>query len=274
MIDNQNNLYGLLEQKPTKQLDEMLQAELQKEQVDGDSVRVILRVLREREVDTPVVIDDAAEQAWQKYLNDTSVSQKPARKQGWILRAAAMAAVLCVVLLIGPMTANAESFYDMLVRWTDSVMEFLIPSSFQPNATVYEFKTDNAGLQEVYEAVVGLGITDPVVPMWLPEGLVLSECKTINTSRKSSILANFIDGTNYFVLQVDIFNSGASRTYHKDDGSAAIREINGIAHTILQNDGEWTVVWSVENVQCLISVKCQEDVLYEILESIYGMEDV
>ena len=273
MKDNQNNLYGFLEQIPTQKLDAMLLEELQKEQVGGDAVRVILRVLREREEDMPVVIDDAAEQAWQKYLDDTSVSQKPARKRRWILRAAAMAAVLCVILLVGPMTANAESFYDMLVRWTDSVMEFLSPSSFQPNVTAYEFKTDNAGLQEVYEAVVGLGITDPLVPMWLPEGFEILECEISETSRVSGIAAIFSDGTNYFVFQVDLFTSGSSHAYHKDGVSAVTREINGVTHTILQNEGRWAVVWAAENVECFIGAECQEDVLYKILESIYGMED-
>lgn len=273
MRDNRNNLYGLLEQIPTKQLDGMLQAELRKEQVDSDAVRVILRVLREREADMPVVIDDATEQAWQKYLKDTSTVQKPVRKRRWVLRAASMAAVLCVIMLMGPLTANAESFYDLLVRWTDSVMEFLVPSSRKPNETVYEFKTENAGLQEVYEAVLELGIKDPVVPMWLPEGFEILECEISETSRVSGIAAIFSDGTNYFVFQMDSYGSGTSRTYHKDDVSAVSREINGITHTILQNDGRWTVVWSVENMQCLISVECQEDVLYEILDSIYGMED-
>ena len=273
MRDNRNNLYGLLEQIPTKQLDEMLQAELRKEKVDSDAVRVILRVLREREADMPVVIDDATEQAWQKYLKDTSTVQKPVRKRRWVLRAASMAAVLCVIMLMGPLTANAESFYDLLVRWTDSVMEFLVPSSRKPNETVYEFKTENAGLQEVYEAILELGITDPVVPMWLPEGFELTECKISDTSRKRSIASSFSDGTNHFVLQVDIFNSGTSRTYHKDDDSALAREINGITHTILQNEGRWTVVWAVENVECFIGIECQEEILYKILESIYGMED-
>lgn len=273
MKDNQNNLYGLLEQIPTQQLDGMLQAELQKEQVDGDAVRVILRVLRERERGTPVEVDEVTEQAWQKYLRDTSALQAPVRKRSRVLRAAAMAAALCVILLMGPLTANAESFYDLLVRWTDSVMEFLVPSSLRPNETAYEFKTDNDGLQEVYEAVVELGITDPVVPMWLPEGFELVECKISDTSRKKGIAATFLDDTSCFLFQADVYSSGTSRAYHKDDVSAVAREINGITHTILQNEGRWIVVWSAESVECLIGVECQEEILYEILESIYGMED-
>ena len=39
MKDKQINLYGLLEQLPTEQLDEMLQGELQKETLDEDAIR-------------------------------------------------------------------------------------------------------------------------------------------------------------------------------------------------------------------------------------------
>lgn len=273
MRDNQNNLYGLLEQIPTKQLDEMLQVELQKEQVDGDAVRVILRVLREREADMPVVIDDATEQAWQKYLRDTSVSQKLARKKNWVLRAAAMAAVLCIILFMGPLTANAESFYELLVRWTESLFEYINPFDQWGDEEVYEFKTDNAGLQEVYEAVVELGITDPVVPMWLPDGFELISCGFDDTSRVKRIVSVFSDDSNQFVFQVDAYNSGTSHTYHKNDGSGMVQEINGIDHTIIKNEGRWIAIWSVNDTECFMTIECQEDILYKILQSIYGTED-
>lgn len=273
MKDNQNNLYGLFEQVSTQQLDGMLHAELQKEQVDGDAVRVILRVLRERESGVPVEVDEATEQAWQKYLRDTSALQASVRMRSWVLRAAAMAAVLCVVLLMGPLSANAEGFYDLLVRWTDSVMEFFDPNDKNTNSVEYEFKTDNPGLQQVYDTVVELGVTDPVVPMWLPEGYELVECKINDSSRKKGVAATFLDDSSYLVFQMDAYDCGTSRSYHKDDGSAVTHEINGITHTILQNEGRWTVIWSYEYVECFIGMECQEEILYEILESIYGMED-
>ena len=42
----------------------------------------------------------------------------------------------------------------------------------------YEFRTEHPGLQEVYDAVAGLGVTEPVVPMWIPEGYTLFMCRT------------------------------------------------------------------------------------------------
>ena len=273
MKDKQNNLYGLLEQVSTQQLDAMLQAELQKKQVDGDAVRVILRVLREREEDMPVVIDDATEQAWQKYLRDTAVSQKPAGKRGWILRAAAMAAVLCVVLLIGPLTANAERIYGMLTRWTDSIFEFFDPNDKNTNPVEYEFKTDNPGLQQVYDAVVELGVTDPVVPMWLPEGFELVEIKVTETSRNQGVIALFANESADVVFRLRLHEDDMPRVYHKDETYVATFEFSGVLHDILKNNESWTIVWTQGNIECVLSADCQEDVVRKMIHSIYVEED-
>ena len=41
----------------------------------------------------------------------------------------------------------------------------------------YVFETDHPGLQQIYDAVVEMGVTEPVVPMWVPEGYDLVEYK-------------------------------------------------------------------------------------------------
>ena len=109
MKDNRFNLYGLLEQLSTKQLDEMLQTELQKEAVDENAIRVILRVLRERETEMPVEVNEAAENAWVKYSAQSA--QYHAKKWGWAWRAATVTVILGAILLIAPTTANAERIF-------------------------------------------------------------------------------------------------------------------------------------------------------------------
>lgn len=270
MKDNQNNLYGLFEQVSTQQLDAMLQAELQKEQVDGDAVRVILRVLREREREMPVEVDEATEQAWQKYLRDT---ERPVRKKGWVLRAAAMAAVLCIVLLIAPLTANAERIYGMLTRWTDSIFEFFDPNDKNTNSVEYEFRTDNPGLQQVYDAVVELGVKDPVVPMWLPEGFELVDFKVIEMPRNKGVSSFFANGEAAAVFRLVIYEDNTPRSYHKDESYVTAHEYHGVSHKILNNNDSWTVIWVHDAIECILSVDCQEDMLYKVIHSIYVEED-
>lgn len=268
MKDNQINLYGLLEQLPTEQLDEMLQTELQKESVDENAVRVILRVLREREAETPVEVDEKVEQAWAQY-SAPSMSQYPVRKWGWAWRAATVAVILGAMLLIAPTTANAERIQGMLTRWTNSILEFFDPDDKDTNSVEYEFKTDNPGLQQVYDAVLELGVTDPVVPMWIPEGYELVEIKVGETSRKNNLVANFVSGQSFFVIAFEFYKDDTAHIYQKDETSVGIYEYNSVIHQLFRNNEFWTAIWTRENIECFITIDCQEDILIKIIQSIY-----
>lgn len=267
MKDNRFNLYGLLEQLSTKQLDEMLQTELQKEAVDENAIRVILRVLRERETEMPVEVNEAAENAWVKYSAQSA--QYHAKKWGWAWRAATVTVILGAILLIAPTTANAERIFGMLTRWTDSILEFFDPNDKDTNSVEYEYKTDNPGLQQVYDVVVELGVTDPVVPMWIPERYELVECKTTLTSRKKCVVSNFSNGQESIIIQFDVYQDRTARTYPKSENNIELYEFAGVAHTAIKNHELWTVIWSRDYVECFIIIDCQEDVLLKILRSIY-----
>lgn len=262
---------SVLERLPTERLRDMLREELQKQTPDADTVRRIMRILQEREEAENVEISPAVEAAWEEYLaNSPRAEAKSGR--GWLPRAAAVAVVLIVVHLAVPQGAKAGHFYEMLTRWTDSVLEFFDPDDTETNALNYEFQTDHPGLRQVYDTIAALGVTEPVVPMWLPEGYELTECKTTSTTRKTGVVANFANGSDIIVLKYDVFHNEVAHTYHKDETKGTIFEKRGIVHDIVRNNDFWTVVWARGNLECSLSVNCQEDTLYRILDSIYTTE--
>lgn len=272
-MNNKNNLFELLEQLPTEELDRMLHSELQKEPVDGDAVRMILRVLKKQDAEQETEIDAATQKAWEKYLRETKLQErKPAAKKTWLLRIAAAAAVLCIILFAAPQSAEAESFIGMLTRWTDSIFEFFDPRDRNTNQLEYEFKTDHPGLQQVYDTVVEMGVTEPVVPMWLPEGFELISQEFEETRRKESAVFTFKSNQEFLIIQIDSFNSEAPHIYHKDGTCFDTREIMGIEHAILKNNDIWTAIWTTDDVECFLSANCQEDIFYLIITSIYEME--
>lgn len=272
-MNNKNNLFELLEQLPTEELDRMLQSELQKEPVDGDAVRMILRVLKKQDEGQEAEIDAGTQKAWEKYLRETKLQErKPAAKKSWPLRIAAAAAVLCIILFAAPQSAEAESFIGMLTRWTDSIFEFFDPRDRNTNQLEYEFKTDHPGLQQVYDTVVEMGVTDPVVPMWIPEGFELVKREVEKTDLKRSAVFTFALNQEFLIIQIDIYNSEAPRTYHKDETYIDTREIMGIEHMIFKNNDRWVTLWSVNNINCTLIADCQEGEFYRIIESIYNME--
>lgn len=278
MQDNSiTSLRELLEKMPTAQLDQMLQEELDKEKPDGNAVRMILRVLREREKDMPVEITPEIQEAWEKYRRNTAVIDSREGKRripGWLIRIGSVAAVVAVLLFAIPREAEAESLFEKLARWTDSVVDFFSLDKANDNLLEYEFTSDNPGLQQVYEAVKELGVTVPVVPTWLPEGYELVEFKKTDTSQKRNVAANFGDSQNAIVFKVDIYEDDVSHKYHRDETAFNTYEIFDVAHTILRNNERWVVIWFQDNVECSLTVDCPEKTLYEILNSIYVTEGI
>lgn len=272
-LNNVTSLQDVLEQLTTEQLDEILQEELHKEQIDDHAVRLIMRMLREREEDLPAEITPEIEQAWVRYQDDIAIIEKGGsrrqRIRGWVVRAASVAAVFCLIILIFPQQAGAETFWERLSRWTESIVEFFGLKDDGARIVEYEFKTDNTGLQLLYNAVVEMGVTDPVVPMWLPEGYELVESKAATSPRRMGTYARFSDGTSETVLEVNVHLDDFAHSYYKNEETYDTYERNGTTFYIIRNETMWVAIWTKDNIECSIYIDCQEDTLDEILRSIY-----
>lgn len=266
-----------LERMTTPQLDELLNSELEKEAPNGDTVRLILSVLWEREKDMPVEITPGVEKAWMKYKKQIAkldAAEKRTEKfRGRILKAASVAAMLGLLVLAVPQQAEADSLFEKLANLTSSIVEFFSPGMANDNTGEYVFETDHPGLQQVYDAVNALGVTDHVVPTWLPEGYELVECKTDATPNKTSVSAFFEKDSDFSVLKYDMYNSDISHEYHWDGENIQLYEHYGEEYSLMRNNGRWVVIWFTDSAECSLTLDCQEDTLYEILDSIYVMED-
>lgn len=272
--NNVTSIRQMLEQMPTEDLREMLDQELHAEPVNDDAVRMLLGILRERRKNVTVEMTPNLERAWEKYQQDTDEIWKNSRRsriiRSWVSRAAAAAAILAVLLVpIVPQEAGAESLWEALVRWTTEIVEFFGPEDNEHRYIEYEFSTDNPGLQQVYDAVVELGVTDPVVPMWLPDGYELVECEKVSFPSKTGIHSRLTYLDKEVIFCVDIYNTDVSRIYQKNDGAMEKFEYGGVQHFVLNNNSKKSVVWLQNDMECLLVIDCQEKILEEILKSIY-----
>lgn len=271
----QNNIasWEFLKELPTHELDALLQKELHKETVDSELVRLILNVLEERERDYPVEVNDeieAAAERFAKSLDNQNVGSTKKRTH-WILKVASILIVVGVLLFTIPQAANAETFWEMLVRWTDSVFEFFTPGDSDDKQPEYAFKTDNPGLQDLYDTVVNLGITDPVVPMWVPKEYVLEELLVVEEPSEVSIYANMKNREKALSISIAVQSVYSSLNHMKDTQNVEVLERNGIEHYIILNNDQVTATWSTKNIECSVVTDYQEDI-YKILSSIYTTE--
>lgn len=274
---NKTSLYALLENLPSEQLKEMLDRELHSNTPDDNAVRMILHILRERRKDQPVEITPEISEAWQQYRQDIANLEQERPKRRLLPRLVIMAAsfaMVCVMFFtLLPQQAEANDLWLRFANWTDEIFQFSNSSESQPPEEEYVFRTDNPGLQQVYDAVVEMGVTEPVVPMWLPEGYELVECETVSVPSKKYVHARFGDGNIECIYYANVYFTDVPHEYDKDAKQVDVFERNGVTYNIMHNKNVWYAIWSRNNLECSFAMDCQEDTLYRILESIYTMEE-
>lgn len=261
------------ERLPTPELEEMLQAELAKEVPNDDAVLLLLHILEAREPDVPLELTEREGIAFERYKQRIRARQKkPRHIPRWLSVAACMVLILGVLMTVIPQQAEAETFWEMLQRWSDTVLRYFGRDD-EFGVLDYTYETDNPGLQQVYDSVIELGVTDPVVPMWLPDGYELEYFTPKKTPMSSGIWAGFTCDESSVVYKIEVYDGEPAHQFYKDDSHYESYEKNGTIFNITRNIDRWTVVWTNDNIECLLTLDCREDTLRRILKSIYVMEE-
>lgn len=256
---------------PIEELERMLRTEIEKEVPDDDLVLQLLHILEKQGPDTIIPRGSQAEQEYR-----TRVNARAKRKLiPWmrLVQAASVLLVAGLLLMAFSQQARAESLWERIARWTDKFFSVEVSNPAIPADEVYTFQTENEGLQQVYDAVVELGITDPVVPMWLPEGYVLQDCVKNETAQKKYLSASFIKNDDAVVLNYVINITDRTNQYPKDKTEISRIEMFGDEFDILLNKGVYVAVWTKGKTENYLTIDCQEDTLLKVLESIYVWGD-
>jgi len=227
------------------QLDELLQAELRKDTPDEEVVLPILEILEARE-------------------------QKPKRKNRWVISVAAAAALLVLLTAVVPKAVGANSLWDAILQLTDSVMQFFAPG-VEPRIAEIEhtFHTDNPGLQQLYDKVTELGITELIVPTWLPEGFELNELKVTTFEGDTKTSCSFYSGSKSIIITYRVSDDISSTQYEREMGHIETYENGGTVHAITQNDELLTAVWAKNGLECMITTNISYRLFERIIDSIY-----
>lgn len=273
MRENKTCPYQGWQKMPTQELDTILQAELKKEHPDEEVVLPILREIEEREKDLPVEKTPEVLEILEKLnKHETSSNKQSIHKRRWLAGIAAAAAAVCIIVMAIPRTVGAESLFDVLFRWTSSIFEFVDPNNNGKYPDVDNtFATDNPGLQELYDKVTALGVTKAVVPMWLPEGFVLSGLQEMAVAGGSRVLAKFENGKCAILFTYRI-SSDISPKVEKEETGIEIFDSGEVSHFIVENTDSLSVTWTLDGVECVISTDVSKADIYTIIKSIYRSE--
>lgn len=269
-LNDKENLLNMT----TPQLSELLRSEVRKEAPDADLIRSVMDILDERNREAVNEIPIDGEEAWAKYKASKAADawNKKRKMRNRILRWTAAAAAVCILVFAAPKAAKADNFFEMVARWTEDVVRFFTSGSEGGGQADYRFKTDNPDLQAVYDAVVAMGVTDPAVPMWLPETCKLIEIKDMSGPKRARTHAYFLDGEKEVTITVDLYKADVSYDLLKDEDTYKVYEHNSMIHYVIKNEDAWTVIWSKDRFVSCIFIECPEDTVYRIIDSIYTTE--
>lgn len=272
------SLRQILEQMTTEQLDKMLHQELKEKPANAESVRLILDVLYQREKDIPIAVTPQIETAWKQYKQDTALLARQRNRKKQFLRSiigiASTAAVLAVMVTsVLPKYVEADNFWGHMARWSADFVEFFSPADNSHRISEYKFSTDHPSLQEIYDTAEQYGAGKHAVPMWVPEDYVLEECKVMDKDNKIRIYARLANSNQNITLIIDLYQEPLIHKYEKDETEIIDRQILGTSFKIMQNNNYRTVLWNPEEqIECTLATDCQEDVLYQILNSLFTLE--
>lgn len=260
---------------PREELRQILAEELHKPtaEINDVLVRALIAELHSRGANPAFADNEAVYNACAEFRMNTQKVQ-PHRKrwyQSWMLKVASIVLVLGILFFALPNTAQADNINDVLSWWSDGVFQLFAPG-LQPNTHTYVYETDHPGLQQIYDTVTELGITDPIVPRWVPDGVDLTELKVYQMVDSSAIHVCMASNDCYLLMYFIIKDNPTFFQHEKDIQSVNIWDLGGYEHYIVTNYDERIITWVIDGIECTITTDCPEEDAYRIVKSIYTSE--
>ncbi len=276
-----NQTFPQYDQMPTEQLEEIIRADFWLSDdgtPDDERIDRMLEVIIQREKninqqDAPqfkpweeiakeqplAKIDSIAETA------ETSTTLRKKIRWSHMKRVSTIAAVFVCVFLLGTFStayALGIDVWGVLVRWTEN--------SFHVEANIHGIDVNRfpEALRNMAEKLAAHGITEGVLPSYLPEGYEVMEENYFSNSEYSVFYTALSKDDAFLSINCTQYYTGNfSSEYEKDDPNPAVYYINGTSFYVFTNFGNPVIHWSKDNLDCSI-IGAPEGEIEKIINSI------
>lgn len=256
------------EKMTTEQLEALLQADMAEEIcLPPETALEILDILEKRQA-APTASKAQVEAAYQDFLSRYATPEgeglslypvkeaeapAPGRKKkplGFLRYA--VAAVLALALLV-PLLSRG-------IRQPAAV----------PTDPTREPVSAYEGLQQLHGSLVELGITQQVVPTWMPEGYTLRQLCTIWTPEGQTVIAAFGDGKEKIQMTFTQLgpDAGPQVPFQLNADERDWLEADGVTYYLKRCMQDWAAGWTVDRFQCTVTTDADKVVLTQMLNSI------
>ena len=256
----------------TEALRSLLMMELSAEgELNIVKIQEITDIISEREqLDVPDV-----NASWEDFQNqyrsteplhtlDQEQPVSPARKSRHkaLRRVFLVAAVLASLLLGATLTAHAAEYdlWGAVAQWTSETFGFAFHQSDEKMDAV------SPELQPLWNAMEDAGISDPLLPTYLPEEY--QQVELIEDQNQKFWSAAYQSTDDLFIqIQVQNGKNGDWLVLQKDEDTPERYVWDGVEFYMMTNMGQYVVTWSSEQYAYLIFGSNESEV-YKMIESI------
>ena len=296
---NAKEKYAYLDQLSTKELQEILRADVDSPgRGDDEAIFYILEVMEKREQEHPSGSFPDLDACWQEFQTiyhtpegegqslypaedpedeapaGAAPAGKPRRRvlRRWVL-AAALLALLIASLAIP--VAGYDNLLEMIGHWTSEQFTFLTADREDESGLI----TDSEGSAEtdvgaeLRQVLQEHGITENVVPTWMPDGFEQTNDIFIEEYPEFGVtdfFATFSDGTDTCAVSIVKRSSYVDgNIYEKVSDNPEIYIAGNQNHYIVQNEESIIAAWYIENLECTINTTMSESDLKRAIDSIY-----
>lgn len=295
---NAKEKYAYLDQLSTKELQEILRADVDSPgRGDDEAIFYILEVMEKREQEHPSGSFPDLDACWQEFQTiyhtpegegqslypaedpdeapaGAAPAGKPRRRvlRRWVL-AAALLALLIASLAIP--VAGYDNLLEMIGHWTSEQFTFMTADREDESGLITDSE-DSAETDvgaELRQVLQEHGITENVVPTWMPDGFEQTNDIFIEEYPEFGVtdfFATFSDGTDTCAVSIVKRSSYVDgNIYEKVSDNPEIYIAGNQNHYIVQNEESIIAAWYIENLECTINTTMSESDLKRAIDSIY-----
>lgn len=182
------------------------------------------------------------------------------------------AATFAAVLVCGSMIAQAcgVNIWGMIARLTSETFRLEEAETPYAEVTVYPIaQGESATYDSLQDAVSAFGITDPLVPSWVPERFGSPEVYVEHKASGIYIYADYEMKEDSLSIRFNESSRATQRTVEKDSSPDVSHICRGIDHHIVVDQSLLKVTWNNGVFECHMSGGITVKEAREIIDSIY-----
>lgn len=256
-----------------------LEARMESEEIDVDEISLILDVLDEvAPMQMPVQSpEESLQEFWKKCgpILDAESKKRTAKPIGRRILNVAVAACLCVVMLGIVAQASGIDLIGWFLEWHEETFVF----HGQGGGQMVLESVPEGEYASAEEAVAAYGITDPVVPKWIPARFGIQNVQAKELSNGVNITARYVsDNEQKVVLKIylsrdDIILGDGQPDVHSEHSNFTQKpdchEKNGVVFFLTNNNSQLRATWETGVCTCSINGDLSKDEIIQMIDSIF-----